>query len=132
MASISTASSVALVQLTVTRREFIPQNQRLLLRAKTETADRKIANRRSSLKQRIRDGRLKISELSRRQSALLNKLGLGEVQPVPREVENRIRSEQHKARLESKRESGLKADFRRREQIKARKEHGRGRGGQSH
>ena len=132
VASISTTSSVAIVQLSVTRREFIPPNQRLLLRAKTEVIDRKIANRRSSLKQRIRDGRLKISELSRRQLAIVNNLGLGDIQQSPKEVESRVRSEHHQARLESKRESELKANSRRREQLRAQKERRRGKQGRSH
>ena len=42
LASISTRSSVSLVRLTVRRREFTPHNQRILLRAKDQTADRNI------------------------------------------------------------------------------------------
>ena len=102
LATTLTGSSVALVRLTVKRREFKPRNQLLLYIAKDSMTDWKITRQVSQLRQQIRDGRIMPGKFNRAQKAVLEKLGLGDVETRPKEVHDRLKSEERKRQVKAK------------------------------
>lgn len=94
LASVMTGSSVALVRLTVRRREFRPSSHLLLFRANDSPTGWKIHSQVDRLRQQIRDGRTVPEKLSRAQKAVLEKLGLGSVQANPKKVQDRMNREE--------------------------------------
>ena len=101
-ASLIVRVGVAKTRLTVVRREFEPQGQLKLLRAKEIGIDFKIQRLTRGLKEQIRDGRIKLPELRRSQFEYFRRLGLGGVQVSPALEAKRVAQEKHEMQAKAR------------------------------
>ena len=86
-------------RLALRRRQFTSRIQVPTYRSKADYVDEKIRRMRSTLKQRIRDGRMLPEKMTRLQRHVVRVLGLGRIRPIPRLIEERKRDEaQERAR----------------------------------
>ncbi len=106
-ASVVVRTGVAKTRIALVRREFIPKNQLKLLRAKDSETDSIIRRRRRGLKQRIRDGRVKLPDIGRTQKEFLRRLGLGDVQVDPAMEAKRLAKQQRELQKKAREQRRL-------------------------
>lgn len=122
LVSILTASHVALTRLKISRREFTPSNQVVLLKATDELTNVRTGRWIAGIKRGIENGRLSWEVLSEAQRRVIDRLGFKNIKPIRRRVEYRLEKEQRKARTEARR-LAAKIDRReRRMRLQARKQ----------
>ncbi len=101
-ASLFVRVGVAKTRLTVVRREFKPQGQLKLLRAKEYRIDLKIQKLTRGLKEQIRDGRIKLPKLGRSQFEYFRRLGLDGVRVNPILEAKRVAQEKHEKQAKAR------------------------------
>lgn len=95
IASVLVRGNVARTRILVVRREFKPQRQLKLMRSKEESIDYKIGRLTGDLRQRIRDGRIVLSNLDRGEFDLFRRLGLDGVRLNVKAEGKRLAAEHH-------------------------------------